>query len=261
MLKNLLIAPLAALFALGSSAMAVGLPIDTGYNYSPVFAPYALPPLNVASTIVDNYWINLSSFPQTTPLSPFPSYVLRHNGFAAPWAVPMPGSNWIGPRNKNTSATGTTSSNPAYTIFRKCFCLEQGFNSASLSFRVMNDNDIQIWLNTQFNPLLGPTLTSWATPSSLITSTPAQLKYLHAGTNCLYALLEDDGGVMGFDLSGTFNANGLYPDPAVGIDQTFRCPCTQGPAGRMAAPAADDQEVVSAIVKIAEGRRRARMGK
>jgi hypothetical protein len=119
----------------------------------------------------------------------------------------------------------------------------------------MNDDAIQIYLNTQLDTLLGPTPVHFSSPSSLITGTPAQLHYLHAGKNCIYAYLEDVTGYMGFDLSGTFDAVGLG-DPAYGVDQTFPCPC-KGAAGPTRAMA-DDQETVAAIVKMAESRRKAR---
>jgi hypothetical protein len=254
-----LIAPLVALFILGSSAIAVGLPIDTGYSYNDTpwfFAPYPVPTGSV-STRQDNYWINIASSP-TLPVQP--SWVLRSAG---PWALPIsPNSRWIGPRNTLSSAPGTSQTYPSYTLFRKCFCLAPGFNSPSLSFRVMNDDSIQIFLNTQLNTLYGPAPTMYATYSPLVTATAAQLRYLHAGTNCIYALLEDTGGWMGFDLAGTFNANGLYPYAAhyaagAPPNQTFgRCPCAEkGPAARANA---DERQVVNAIVKIAESRRRAR---
>jgi hypothetical protein len=244
-----LIAPLAALFVFGSATIAVALPIDTGYNNG-VFAWYPSPPLSPnTSSQPDNYWIDIASYP-TIPVSP--SYVLNHSW--GPWVVPISNSRWIGPRNKAASAPGTTPSNPAYTIFRKCFCLEPNFNTASLSFSLMNDNSAEVWLNTVTNVLFGPAVGSATSPVA-VTATAAQLGYLHAGTNCMYVLLEDTGGSMGFDLAGSLNAIGLDPYAAYGVDQTFPCACGRKPGPTRAS--ADDQQAVAAIVKIAESRRKA----
>jgi hypothetical protein len=244
-----LIVPLAALFVLGSATIAAALPIDSGYNNG-IFAPYPTPPLTPnTSSQLDNYWINIASYP-TVPVSP--SYVLNHSW--GPFVAPIANSRWIGPRNKAASATGTTPSNPSYSIFRKCFCLEPGFNTASLSFSLMNDNSAEVWLNTVTNVLFGPAVGSSTSPVA-VTANASQLGLLHAGTNCMYVLLEDTGGAMGFDLAGSFNAIGLDPYAAYGVDQTFPCPCNRKPGPTKAM--AEDQQAVSAIVKIAESRRKA----
>jgi len=253
MVKKLaLIAPLAALFFLGSLTVAVALPIDSGYDYS-VYNPYATPTSTTSSTL-DMYWINIASYP-TIPVSP--SFVLKDPGtFVSPIS---PNSKWIGPRHTALSAVGTSPSNPSYTTFKKCFCLEPNFNHAQLlNVSVMNDNSVEIWLNTVTNVLFGPAVGS-ATSPTVITNTAAHLGTLHAGTNCIYVLLEDTGGNMGFDLAGDFTANGLDPYAASGVGQKFPCACNRQPGPTRASY--DDQQAVSAIVKIAETRRLARMAR
>jgi hypothetical protein len=254
---------IATVFVVGNSAIAGALPLDTGYDYTN-FAPYPAPPLNPApSPISDNYWINIASFP-TIAVSP--AHVIDPN---AAWQT-YPGSRWIGPRNVWNSNASTD--NPYYTIFKKCFCLAPKFNSPSLSFHVRNDDNMQIWLNTVLDTLVGPIPGNYNTPGANVVATAAQLQYLHAGKNCIYVLLEDTGTAMGFDLTGNVNANGLYPFAAAGVDGTFPCGCdahpgpvpnsaANNPAARSAMQGDDDREVVNAIIKLAEARHRARVQK
>jgi hypothetical protein len=259
------IALLAASFVMINASIAGALPIDTGYNYIN-YAAYPTPGSSV-STTQDNYWLNIASYPPTTPPMG-PSWAIQPVGGWGP--PPYAGSNWISARNSWSSAPGVSSDNPGYTIFRKCFCLAPNFNGASLSFRVRNDDSVHIYLNTVTNTLLGPVPGNFTTGSSLITATATQLGFLHADKNCLYAYLEDIGSAMGLDITGTFNANGLYPWAAAGSDQTFPCDCggRGGPfkgtavSARTAMQAgSDDQAVVSALIKIAEARRLARARK
>ncbi|MEA2787168.1 MAG: hypothetical protein QOF71_3272 [Candidatus Eremiobacteraeota bacterium] len=252
---------LAVSFVAVNGAIASALPIDTGYDYTN-YAPYPAAPGNPApSSITDKYWINIASFP-TIPVSP--AYVIDPN---LAWLT-YPGSRWIGPRNVWNS--NATTNNPYYSIFKKCFCLAPHFNSASLSFRVRNDDNMQIWLNTVLDTLIGPIPGNYNSGGASVVATQSQLSYLHAGKNCIYALLEDTGTAMGFDLTGNFNANGLYPYAAAGVDGTFPCACDahpgpvpnsagNNPAARLAMPADDDREVVNAIIKIAEARHRAKL--
>jgi hypothetical protein len=250
--KSFLIALLAALSILGGSTIAVALPIDTGYDYS-VYNPYVTPTTTI-STTHDMYWINIASYP-TLPVST--SFVQKNSGIFVP---PIPSnSKWIGPRNTAASATGTSPTNPSYTTFKKCFCLEPNFNRAQLlNLSVMNDNSIEIWLNTVTNVLFGPAVGSATSPTT-IPNTAAHLGVLHAGTNCIYVLLEDTGGNMAFDLAGDFTANGLDPYAASGVDQKFPCSCDRRPGPTIASD--EDRQAVSAIVKIAETRRQARMAR
>jgi hypothetical protein len=180
---------------------------------------------------------------------------------AAPWAPAFTGSNWIGARNTVLSPAGTTPDNPAYTIFRKCFCLQPGFKGAKLSISsVRADDTIQVWLNSQTNQVIAPAWGNWnGTPLSGSTNNGFRV-----GKNCVYALVEDFHGHMGFDLLGDITAYGLLPMPAAGTGQSFEpCACRQGPAGQQDSRSAmsvgdDDQKVIQAIVKIAEARRAAK---
>lgn len=249
-------------FAMGSTTM----PLNTGYNHS-IFQPYAA--VFGPSTTLDQYWINIASYPTTSP-AVWPAYVIQPHSV---WAPALPGTNWISARNTFTSGAGVNPENPGYTIFRKCFCLLPGFKDANLSLRVRADDTIQIWLNTQTNQVLAP---SWGnlngTPLSASTT-----KGFRVGKNCVYVLLEDYYyGAMGFDLLGSVSADGLLPVPAAGVGQSFEpCACRgQGPAehaGEVGLTKADaasrlkaedsDEPAIGEIVKLADQRRAARQMK
>jgi hypothetical protein len=53
---------------------ATSVPLNTGYNHA-FFAPYPVVPTTV-STTNDNYWINITSYPNTSPVAPAASWVL-----------------------------------------------------------------------------------------------------------------------------------------------------------------------------------------
>jgi hypothetical protein len=169
----------------------------------------------------------------------------------------MPNTRWISAWNTATSQTATSNDNPSYTIFRKCFCLLPNFKNASLEFSVRADDTIQVWFNSQLNVALPPSLGNWGSGLAL-KSVPSKPKWFRPGKNCIYVLLEDIGGHMGFDLSGTIEADGLMPLPAFGKGQRFDCPCRRGDARRSKASkseVADEKEVIRQLVKIAEKRR------
>jgi hypothetical protein len=235
------------------------VPLNTAYDYwfGAVYLP--APPVfpgNV-STTKDNYWINIASYPPTTPPVDTTFYIYRPIN----WAVAMPPSGWISAWNSNASRSGVTPSNPAYTIFRKCFCLQKGFTQAQIGFRVRADDTIQMWLNTQVQPLLAASWGNWnGNPLSGGTNNQA---WFHDGVNCVYALVEDFHGNMGFDLVGSVSANGLLATPAKGTAGSFEpCSCEtgHGPAGaRTQAVTQDDgDEVIKEIIKLAEARRTAK---
>lgn len=258
------VAPLTALLSFGTSAVALALPIDTGYNYL-TYSPYPAPPSG-NSTIKDNYWINVASYlPPSMTSTVAPSFVIKDN---SPWQPPfVPNSRWIGPLPTWNSPAGSTGDDHAWTLFRKCFCLAPNFNGATLSFQARHDESLQIMLNSLTNTVYGPAPANFGNSSvPLVTLSQGQLGALHAGKNCIYALLEDTGGAMGWDLTGNFNANGLYPYAAAGAQQSFPCDCAghggpvpNGPAGMSAARSmqSDDSDVIAAIVKLAESRRKA----
>ena len=239
------------------AAATTTLPLNTGYNY----ASWNQYPVNFQ----DNYWINIASYsPTSPPPAPAPSFVIPWGG----WASPLPGSGWISARNMRNSAPGTSDYDRAYTIFRKCFCLLPGFKEARLSFRARADDSLEVWLNTQLNQVLSASYGNFnPTDPPLNAGTD---KGFRVGKNCLYVLVEDRGGAMGFDLAGDVTAVGLLPSAAAGVGQSFApCSCQSGHPGpldaagprealdRRAAQAAEqeEQETVNALVKYAEARR------
>lgn len=230
------------------------VPLNTGYNYA-IYGPY--PAVTTAvSTTKDDYWINIASYPPTSP-TVGPAFVLQS---PSSWLPPFPSSNWIGARNTTTSDPSTNLANPAYTIFRKCFCLSAGYSNPQISFRARADDTLQVWLNSQINVLLPPQLGSFNGPA--LTSLPSNPAWFHGGLNCVYALVEDTyGGLMGFDLEGTVQAVGLGAQPAFGVNQTFACPCTasSGPNPNDGGAEANDNRVVAALIEIAEQRRLERL--
>lgn len=254
----------ALLTSYSHAAASTTLPLNTGYNYVPTI-PYA-------AGLQDLYWINIASYPSGSS-AVGPSKVVAP--VSGQWVAPFLGSMWITGFPTAASPAGTSENNPAYTIFRKCFCLLPDFKDVKLSFQARADNSLQVWLNTQLNQLLPPSKGNfgislpWSGPPLIGGTT----KGFRVGPNCLYALVEDTGVSMGFNLEGTISAAyGLLPTPAVGVAQSYApCSCdTRIPRPTDAAsprdPAAlerraqgaddtDDREVVQAIIKIAEARR------
>lgn len=210
---------------------------------------------------VDNYWINISSYPPSNPVAPAPAYtIIKH----PQWAFPFANTSWISARPTWDSAPGTDPSNPAYTIFRKCFCLQQGFTMPSINLSVRGDDNIEIWLNNLTNVVVdaqygrlgindGPPITATHTTGFV------------AGRNCLYVLLEDRFfGATGFNLEGTAMAFGLTPIVASGVNASFApCSCnTPLPNDdRDDQPAESrisdqDEQMIKEILEIREARRR-----
>jgi hypothetical protein len=256
--KNLIMAIAAFLLFSNFAIAQTTMPLNSGYDHS-VFSAYPTVTTDPSPGLArDNSWIAIASFPATSPPVDR-AWVLRK---AAPWLPAFNATNWIGARNTASSPAGTTVDNPAYTIFRKCFCLLPNFQKASLSFDARADDTIQVWLNSQVNQVLAPTWGNWAwnPPRHGQTSNGFRV-----GKNCLYVLVEDFQGHMGFDLVGSVTAYGLLPMPAAGTGQSFEpCACgSHGPAGMADARSAmriddNDDQVISAIVKIAEARRAAK---
>ncbi len=247
-------ATLAALASGAAPALAsTTMPLNTGYDHG-VFAGYPAPPLTGASPIVDQYWIKIASYePPAASTSVAPANVIQK---PAGWATPLPDSHWIGPKATHNSATGSTLSNPAYSVFRKCFCLMKGFKQAQLNFRMRADDNVQVWFNSVTNTLLPPQNGHWGATTSLLSG--QTLNGFRTGKNCIYVLVEDTGGSMGFTLAGTVSAVGLMPQPAKGVEQSFApCNCEGGPVASGAAKKMMDEEAVTVaeIVKIAEQRR------
>lgn len=255
-MRNKLTLILAALLALGTFANAqTVVPLNTGYDHSPLVQNMYPAVTTPTSTTRDDYWINIASYPTTTP-AVASTFVIRPAGV---WAPALPNTNWISARNSSLSAPGTTAANPAYTIFRKCFCLQKGFSKAYLKFNARADDLFSVWFNTIGNVVLAPqTPGNWNGP----VRSGATEKGFKVGKNCLYALVEDYTGNMGFNLAGIVSAYGLFQTPAKGPQGSFEpCTCSEpGPAGgarRMIRIEDDDDEqvVIKQLIKIADTRR------
>lgn len=240
-----------ALFAFTTVVNATTVPLNTGYNYwsSAVYTP--IPPLFPSPSITkDNYWINIASYPTTAPAI---GSSFRIDPVWA-WLPALGLSSWISARNTHASVLGPDGR--AYTIFRKCFCLQPGWSQAQISFRARADNTMQLWLNSQLNTLLPPSWGNYNGPP--LTGGTNNQSFFHTGPNCVYAIVEDFGGSMGFDLEGSVTANGLLPAIAQGIDISFSpCSCPTGPGGNQtsATVMAEERRVVEEFVKLAEARR------
>lgn len=250
---SLLVSLLCPGLALGQTVV----PLNTGFNHSAnaVYAPQTQ----------DKFWLNMSTSPTPTPPAG-PSSVIQSS---APWLPPLPAvggvpaTNWISAWPTIGGHVDPLTSK-GYTLFRKCFCM-MSFSQAKIVFDVRADDNITIWLNGLSNTLLAVSSGQYSNPTPIHVQTTDQSKF-KIGVNCLYVLLEDIGGYMGFDLRGTVSAYGLMPMPGMsvgsGTDVTFApCGCDFR-AARSAAPntraAFDDENVIKAIVKIAEARRNAK---
>jgi hypothetical protein len=247
------------------------LALNTGYNNG-AFAAYTIP-ASQPSNISDQYWIKIASYePYVASISVSPAWVFNHAW--GPWAVPLTASattpatqsRWIGPRPVVASSPGASVSNPAYSIFRKCFCLMPGYQNPLLSFQIRGDDNIHVWLNTVTQTLVAPVIGNWGggAPRS---SAPTNLAMFRTGRNCIYVLLEDNyaGGQMGFDLAGTVSAVGLMPIAAQGVEASFHpCRCPSGEAGALS-PDGSTQELgggpvadaaaLREVIRFAEARR------
>jgi hypothetical protein len=250
--------PLAAVLFLISCSQALAQTVvflNTGYNHASG-TPYTTV-TTPTSTTNDNYWINIASYPPVS--TPAPSWVLRHPGL--PWAAALPDTHWISARP--TAGSPGTTNDPAYTIFRKCFCMLSEYTQPLLQFTVRADDTIQVWFNTQLNVVLPASPGNFSGP--VLTSLSSKPGWFRPGRNCLYVLVENYTGYMGFDMRGVIQAYGLMPGAAAGATQQFPCPCDR-PAGASArAPArrsvVTEDEVVKALKQIAERRRLARVRK
>lgn len=249
------------------AGLAIGqtvVPLNTGFKHTGGLTGslYAL-------GARDDFWINIASSLPTSPPADRTWTIQSQLPWqpALPAAGGIPGTNWISARSTiggNVDPVTKT----GYTIFRKCFCM-MSFSQAKLSFNVRADDNISIWLNTTLNTLVAPVQGAFSNATPLQGGTTDQTKF-RIGVNCLYALVEDLGGYMGFDLRGTISAYGLMPMPALGTEVSFKpCDCNFSPTHAGAQPSAaaeragaefDDRQVVQAIVKIAEARRTARGG-
>jgi hypothetical protein len=240
---------LLALALLGaSSGTAVGqtkLPLDTGYDHAGL-AHYPAPAMfSGPSTTADDYWIKVASYEPPAPSAAVaPAWVLDIS--TAGWPSMVGNSRWIGPSPTHASATGTKPSDPAYSLFRKCFCLPNGFRDPKLNFQLHADDRVRVWLNDVTSTLAGPADGLTAAGLSGATANAGDFR---EGLNCLYVLVEDYYGMnMGFNLRGTVEAWGLIPVAGRGVGVSFE-PHTCGASS----PAADasDRAALAAVRDIA----------
>jgi hypothetical protein len=250
------------LMNLGSWAFSqTTVSLNTGYNHA-TSSVYA-------TGTRDNYWINLATSVPTTPPQDL-AWNITIAGTS--WIPAFPGTNWISAWNSAPSHLAPVT-NIGYTIFRKCFCL-MSFSQARLAFDIRGDDNLTVWFNTTLNTLLPATSGRWSWQPHIPFVTTDQSKF-RIGVNCLYVLLEDTGGHMGFNLRGTISAYGLMPMPASGTATSFApCGCDftaplkgTGPSSALSGTAAqlrartagggefDDRQIVAEIQKIAETRR------
>ena len=201
------------------------LVLNTGYNYTAT-TPGTM--LNYGAP--DPTWIKIASYEPPAGVVPVaPARVV----WPGTWAV-LPNAQWLAPRNSSASTIGvnaTSPSCPAYSIFRKCFCLLDRAN-AQMTIDVRADDNVQVWLNTMLYTVIGPVagnLNISQPPHHYSSSNvPAHSEYFRVGRNCIYVLLEDNvaWGALGFTLAGTVSAPGLMPNPATGNNGNFgRCGC------------------------------------
>jgi len=248
----------------GTAAAQTVLPLNTGYDYA-TFALY--PAAAPTSTVQDRYWIKIASYePPAAGTTVAPGWVLNTTG--APWTPPLtcPAANpsrWIGPRTVVTSSPGTSTINPAYSIFKKCFCLLSGYQNPQLSFQVRSDDNVQVWLNNLATTLTGPVIGNWG-GGPVRTGATANPAHFRTGLNCIYVLVDDFWGHMGFTLAGTMSATGLLPVAGAwngpNNPPTFApCTCPQpqaqpgatDPAGAVQA----ERAIIQGIIRVAEQRR------
>lgn len=260
-MKYLLLGAAAVLSISGAAAAQTTLPLNTGYNYG-TFSLYPQPTGSGNSPYQDNYWIKIASYEPPAPSVPVaPAWVLNQS-LVSLWLT-LPNSRWLGPQPTPAGSSGTSATNPAYSIYRKCFCLMSGYQNPTLSFQLRADNDSQAWLNGITNVLIPPSASSYN--GSALTSRPTNASMFHAGPNCIYVLVQNNGGPTGFNLAGSVSALGLMPVAAAGVNNSF-APCQCGgatpaapggtPASARMADANDDSDTVRAIVAYAEAQRR-----
>jgi hypothetical protein len=239
--KAAIVTQLSVLSLLALSNVGVALPVqlNSGYNNGNSTVYPLQPPI---STLQDDYWIQIASAPS---LPPARAWVLQYPG--TPWAAALASTNWIGPRNTVAGAP-IQNGQPNYALFRKCFCLLHDFKNPTLTFRIMADDDVQVWVNSLTNVALPPQVGNYGGPP--LNSSPSSPSWFRDGLNCIYVWVQDRGGWTGFDLAGTMQADGLYPGAATGVNAEFPCCPATGQPTRF-----NDDTVVAQLRKIAEQRR------
>jgi hypothetical protein len=238
-------------FALVAGANAqpqTTLPLNTGYNNG----AFTLYPLPVGSgTVSDNYWIKVSA---SAPPVPQAAFVVNPNSAWAPTLSAYGvGSRWISPTGTGASLPGASGTNPSYFIFKKCFCLMPGYQNPQISYQLRGDENTQVWLNALTNVISGPSAVNFGPNSAPVNGSTNNAAWFRTGVNCIYVLLDDTGGAVGFNLAGTVSATGLMPVAASGTGASFE-PCQCG-FGKVKF---DDRPMLQAIARLAQERLRQR---
>ncbi|HEU0133731.1 MAG TPA: hypothetical protein VFR28_02830 [Allosphingosinicella sp.] len=226
-----------ALFGVSSTALGqTTLPLNTGFDNSN-FTVYPLP--TGSGSVSDNYWIKVAS---SHPPGPAPAFVINpHPAWQPPLSGGGFGSQWI----SSTSPNGTSPSGQLnYAIYRKCFCLMPGYKQAQMSFKILGDDMIGVWLNSIGGNILPIQGGAFSGPAINGAAYAGQFR---TGRNCLYVLVVDTGSVVtGFDLAGTVSAYGLMPMASAGAAASFK-PCTcEGPA------TASETATIKALANVAK---------
>ncbi|MFL6858028.1 MAG: hypothetical protein ACJ8EB_09000 [Allosphingosinicella sp.] len=250
--------------ALATAAVLPGtalaqLPLNTGLDYTN-FTLYPMP--TGSSSVADNYWILVSSsgpLVPATPGVPRPAYVVNtSSSWAPPLSSPPPGSRWISATPTSASLPGASSSNPSYFIFRKCFCLMNGYKNVQISYSLRADEGTQVWLNTLGQVMSGPSPVNFGPSSPPVNGGTNNAQWFHTGLNCMYVLVEDTGGLTGVNLAGQVSGLGVMATAGAGsANPPSFAPCQcGGPTGTAAAK--ESRATLQAIVQYAEARLRER---
>lgn len=235
---------------------AGSLILNTGYDY---------PNNNIYSTtpsVNDDYWIRIAvggGSPLISSPLPGPSWAVV-GGWTSAMSYTISSSSfpstWINAfNNNNLSPTGASWQNPAYAIYRKCFCLPNGSVEPRIIAQVRNDDSIQIWLNLMTNQLLAPNVRPYNgfAPPYTLNSNPA---FFRPGINCLYVQVEDTGGATGFNLIGEVRTIGPAPLVAQGVNMSFApCACQTRGVNPQIKFDVEEQAMIKQIAKTAELKR------
>lgn len=178
--------------------------LNTGYNHSSQQA-YGI-------GVGDAFWtlVKDASGPTSRP-------AITINKHSA-WSPPGGASQWI-----SFSQNGVGRAGGIY-VYQKCFCLTktlwenpEAMRQSSLDITVRADDGFYLGLNTVPGPgnsllatIPGSSGGFSGAPGTLSVKGEKLLSLLKPGTNCLYARVDDTGGVItGLNVSGTLTAAGI----------------------------------------------------
>ncbi|MCB0047629.1 MAG: hypothetical protein KDD92_19565, partial [Caldilineaceae bacterium] len=220
--------------------------LNTGYDHD-VGTTY--PAVGGVSSVQDKFWIKIASYEPNSASAPVDeAFVVQQSGS---WWPAASNSQWIGPRAVVNSAGGVGGDFKGYRIFRKCFCLINAVGNHHIRFDVRADDNVQVWMNSVLNTLVGPQDGQFryndATPISVDVSGEG---ILQPGRNCLYVLVEDYGGGVAFNLVG--EVSGALATPARGPDMEFG-PCCNEVNGGNAQSASAPQPQISEGSQLEKG--------